>query len=58
MEFIAKIFIVALIYYLITSAVSFFRKKIEESVINECRRKQQAAESEAKKESDGQKPSA
>ena len=58
MYFIGKFIFVCLLYYLITSLVSYVRRKNQEVKLEEFHRKQQEAEMEANKESDNQKPDA
>jgi hypothetical protein len=53
MEFIGKLIIASLIYFAISSTVSYFRKKHQEA---EWHRKKLEAENTAEKENDGQKP--
>jgi hypothetical protein len=53
MEFIAKLIIASLIYFVITSVASYIRKKSQEARLH---RKKQDAETEAKKESNSQTP--
>jgi hypothetical protein len=53
MVFIGKLLIASLIYFVITSTVSYFRKRNQEA---EWHRKKHEAENTAKKENDGQKP--
>jgi len=56
MQIFAKFIFVCVLYYAITSAVSYFRKKRQAEELEEFHRKNK--ETEVKKENDEQKPSA
>ena len=58
MYFIGKFILLCVIIYVIKSAVLYFENIRREAELEKIHRKRQKAETEAKKESDNQKPSA